>query len=409
MSEKIIRIKLFKKQLEFIQRPERLGLLLAGLGFGKTYNLAVWLLTKAIQNPGSACGMASKDFGQLSLALDKEIRIALNQMALKENYHYVRRISPHLQYKFKNGSNIIGLTAENYDSSFRAVNLNFLALDELAFYEEAAFKTAQGRVRIQPSQIRCATTPKGFNFVYENFIEKPPANSFVIKATTYDNPLLSPDYVESLKESYTEKLFEQECMAEFVDLTAEAAYYQFNKEIHVQTIVRSPGIPFYCTLDFNVAPFCGAFFQVIDNSIKVFDELFIPDNGDTYKAGLIIKDKCGSSVNIISDSTGANRSTVGGSNHTILKNMGFNLIYSKNPFVFDRVQHVNKMLEERRISIDPKCKNLIRCLSKTTWNKMGKLDQTKDRTLTHASDAIGYAAFRLFPPRNPIQRPIILA
>jgi hypothetical protein len=231
----------------------------------------------------------------------------------------------------------------------------------------------------------------------------------VIKATTYDNPLLSPEYVESLKESYTDKLFEQECLAEFVDLTAEAAYYQFDKETHVQKTDKLTGIPIYATLDFNVAPFCGAFFQVTDNKIKVFDELFIPDNGDTYKAGLIIQERCGSNVNIISDSTGANRSTVGGSNHTILKNMGFNLIYSKNPFVFDRVQHVNKMFEEKRISIDPRCKNLIKCLSKTTWNKMGKLDQTKDKTLTHASDALGYAAFRLFPPKHGVQRPIILA
>ena len=135
----------------------------------------------------------------------------------------------------------------------------------------------------------------------------------------------------------------------------------------------------------------------------VFDELWIDDNADTYKAGSTIRERYGTEVNIIPDATGKNRSTTGPSNHTILRNMGFKLLHSHNPFVFDRVQQVNLMLKQERIVIDPKCKNLIKCLSKTTWSNNGKLDQTKDRTLTHSSDALGYAVFRLFPPRSNIK------
>jgi len=391
-------LKLFPKQLEFIQRPERIGLLLAGLGFGKSYTLAVYIVTKALIHPGSQSAMASRDHKQLILALDKEVRLVLSQMGLIEGKHFSRTISPHLTYKFRNQSTIIGLSAENYDSAFRGVNLNFLVLDELGYYDELAFRTALGRVRLNPSQIRTGTTPKGFNFVHENFIEKPNKSSFVIKATTYDNPLLSSDYVESLRESYPQRLFDQECMAEFVDMSAEAAYYAFNKEFNVAKVEQEPDAQIYCGLDFNVSPMCSVIFQVIGNKIKVFNEIIIPDNADTYKFGFLLKEHYGTNVNIISDSTGSNRSTVGPSNHAALRSLGFNLLPSKNPFVFDRVMMVNKMLQDKRILIDHKCGHLIRCLSKTTWNKSGKLDQTKDKTLTHSSDSLGYAVFKLFPP-----------
>ena len=391
-------IYLFPKQLEFISRPERIGLLVSGVGYGKSYCLAVYIVMKAIQNPNSRSAMASKDYLQLSIALDKEVQLVLAQMGMEEGSDYKRIKSPRLEYVFKNGSTLIGLSAQNYDSAFRGINLNFLALDEAAFYDSEAFFTALGRVRVTPSQIRVGTTPQGFNYIHKYFIESPPENSFVLTATTYDNPVLPIEYVESLKNSYTDKLFQQECMAAFIDLTAEAAYYQFNRAVHVGKVSKEDGYPIYCALDFNVAPYCGIFLQVINNKICIFDELFIADNGDTYKAVEIIKSKAGSECSIISDSTGSNRSTVGPSNHLILTKAGYRLIPSRNPFVFDRVQHLNKMLENNRIIIDQKCEKIIRCISKTVWAKNGKLDQTKDKTLTHASDSLGYACFKLFPP-----------
>ena len=402
-------IELSSKQLEFLNKENRIGLLVAGLGFGKSFIGALWLLMKVLKHPNSIGVMSSKDYGQLTQALDKEVLLVLSMMGMIDGIHFKRIRSPKLTYLFQNGSSIIGLSALNYDSAFRGININFLLMDELAFYEEMAFQTALGRVRKSPSQIRGVTTPQGFNFAWEYFLENPPPDSFVIRATTYDNELLPEEYIQSLKDSYPEKLFQQECMAEFIDLTAEAAYYQFDKTFHVGEVSKEKNIPIYVSLDFNVSPYCGIIFQVINNKINIFDEIYIPDNADTYKAVEIIKNKVGMEVNIISDSTGANRSTVGPANHIILRNAGFKLIPSRNPFVFDRVQHLNKMLEDRKILIDYKCQYLIKCLSKTTWGNNGKLDQRKDKTLTHSSDALGYACFKLFPPRNDIQRPIIMS
>jgi len=391
-------IELSPKQLEFLNKENRIGLLVAGLGFGKSFIGALWLIMKVLKHPNAIGVMSSKDYGQLTNALDKEVLLVLSMMGMVDGIHFRRVRSPKLTYFFHNGSSIIGLSALNYDSAFRGININFLLMDELAFYEEIAFQTALGRVRKVPSQIRGVTTPQGFNFAWEYFLENPPPDSFVIRATTYDNELLPAEYIQSLKDSYPDKLFQQECMAEFIDLTAESAYFSFAKEFNVANINKIEGVQIYCGLDFNVSPMCSVIFQVIENKIRVFDEIVISDNADTYKFISILLSKYGKGVNIISDSTGSNRSTVGPSNHAILAKAGFNLVPSRNPFVFDRVMAVNKMLGEKRILIDNNCQHLIKCLSKTTWNKSGKLDQSKDRTLTHSSDSLGYAVCKLFPP-----------
>jgi len=391
-------IELSTKQLDFLNRSNRIGLLLAGLGFGKTFIGALWLIKKALEHPNTSSVMSSKDYGQLTQALDKEILTVLSIMGMEEGKHYQRLKSPKLTYTFRNKSTITGLSALNYDSAFRAINVNFLLMDELAFYEPEAFQTALGRVRKSPSQIRCTTTPQGFNFVHEYFVSRPPSDCFVITATTYDNELLPEEYIQSLKDSYPDKLFQQECMAEFIDLTAEAAYFSFTREFNVADVSMREGIQIYCALDFNVSPMCSVIFQIVDNKIMVFDEIVIPDNADTYKFSSLLMSKYGKKINIIADSTGGNRSTVGPSNHAILANSGFTLLPSKNPFVFDRVMAVNKMLQDRRVLINPKCEHLIRCLNKTTWSRSGKLDQSKDKTLTHSSDSLGYAICKLFPP-----------
>ena len=70
-----------------------------------------------------------------------------------------------------------------------------------------------------------------------------------------------------------------------------------------------------------------------------------------------------------------------------------------NPAVRDRVNCVNSRLknrlEEVRILIDPKCKELIRDLEEVAWEvdttgaRTGELNK-KDPARTHASDALGY-------------------
>ena len=79
---------------------------------------------------------------------------------------------------------------------------------------------------------------------------------------------------------------------------------------------------------------------------------------------------------------------------------------SKNPPVKDRVACVNKRLRnqanERHISIDPSCKQLIADLEQVHWktdvsgNSLSEIDKS-DPKRTHLSDALGYMIELEFP------------
>ena len=104
---------------------------------------------------------------------------------------------------------------------------------------------------------------------------------------------------------------------------------------------------------------------------------------------------------------GAARSTAGHSDYEIIRQFfrtqsDFHVSYhgrSSNPAVRDRVNAVNAMLcnhqGERRLLVNPCCKQLIRDLERVSWkadshdNLLPQLDKTNPG-LTHVSDALGY-------------------
>lgn len=171
-----------------------------------------------------------------------------------------------------------------------------------------------------------------------------------------------------------------------------AAYYSFDREVHVAETKRLPGTLFI-GMDFNVMPMTAVVCQVINNAIHVHDEVYL-ENSDTYKmSDSLIKSRYVGTV--IPDSTGKNRSTSGKSDFDILKGYGFKIPHVFNPAQTDRVNNVNRLLTENRLIINPKCKKLIADLEQVSW-KDNKLDQKgANKMLTHISDALGYACWHL--------------
>ena len=84
-------------------------------------------------------------------------------------------------------------------------------------------------------------------------------------------------------------------------------------------------------------------------------------------------------------------------------------VLSSNPPVKDRTNCVNAMLRnqagERRLLIDPKCKQLILDLERVRWkndtqgNTLAELDKS-DPERTHVSDALGYVIAHDFGMRG---------
>jgi phage terminase large subunit len=154
-------------------------------------------------------------------------------------------------------------------------------------------------------------------------------------------------------------------------------------------------------MDFNVMPMTAGIGYYVNNRFYIWDEAFL-ENSDTYKMSDYLK-KNGYIGTIYPDSTGSGRKTSGKSDHLILREAGHTVHPTRNPFVTDRVNNINRLLSDNRIIIHPRCKKIINDLEKVTW-KNDELDQKTDKMLTHISDALGYLCWAIDPLTAPRQK-----
>jgi PBSX family phage terminase large subunit len=229
--------------------------------------------------------------------------------------------------------------------------------------------------------------------------ENVPLNSPESYASFRMNPFdnienIDSDYIQMLKE-LPERDRLRFLEGEYTEDGMGCAYYAFNREKNVSEVTKQFG-SIFIGMDFNVNPMSAIIAQIINQDIHVIDEAFLP-NSDTYKMCHYLKTKnyMGS---VIPDSTGRNRKTSGQTDFQILKENGFQVIDTHNPYIVDRVNNLNRLLHQGRIKINPKCVKLIADLERVQWDKTGSdLDEGKDRQLTHISDALGYLAYRILP------------
>lgn len=231
-----------------------------------------------------------------------------------------------------------------------------------------------------------------------------PIDNVPVDPDKYASILMNPkDNLENIDSEYITEVLDNMPEAqkkrfrdgEFSSDDDGAAYYSFDREIHVQEIDTTRlGGQIRIGMDFNVNPMTAVFCYHINGIFYIFDEAFL-ENSDTYKMSSWVKKKNYVGT-IYPDSTAKNRKTSGKSDHAILESDGHTIHFTRNPFVTDRVNNVNRLLKDRKIIIDSRCKKLINDLEKVSW-KNDELDQKTDKMLTHISDALGYLCWAVDP------------
>lgn len=205
---------------------------------------------------------------------------------------------------------------------------------------------------------------------------------------------IDKDYLKLL-ESMPEKQRIRFLEGEFNDESEGQAYYSFRRDKHIKEIKKEYGTV-WSGMDFNIMPMTAVIGQYIDEVFYIFDEVYL-ENADTYRMVEELSRRGHGGVRIIPDSTASNRKTSGKSDLQILKEAGFYVESTRNPYVVDRVNNTNRLFTANRILIDPKCKKLINDLERVSW-KDNKLDQTGDnKLLTHVSDSLAYLCWKLDP------------
>lgn len=414
-------------QLEFHNAIKRFRVCAWGRQAGKSTGSLNDILRKAWENPGSTNWFISPTYDQAKVQYRRLVGMLwpIAQVMLKKN-------QSELRVKLLNQSQIVFKSGNNFEA-LRGETLNGCVIDEMREQDPLLWPMVI-RPMLATTKGWCVfiSTTNGFDSFYDLAVTAQNDDSgewFFMKAPSSANPLITESEIASMRKNMNDKQFLQEVMAEFVDLNAGKAYYNF----HSANVVDqnpfskpdeewSPHLPIAVAMDFNVNPMCWTLGQ---EKVKKFywgDEITLADS-NTPEAAKHLADKVKfhkPGVVIIGDSAGKSRSTksTGESDYDLialeLKRHGVKFEMQtpdSAPGIKDRINTVNNLLKDGQgnisCHINRKCKTLIKDLERVTLREGSSgtfaLDKRKDASLTHASDGVGYYMYAraavLYDPR----------
>lgn len=384
-------IVLSDSQHEFVYSETQHVLFCGGVGSGKTFGGALWIIMMAQKYPECRGLITANTHSQLQKATLAELFNLCDKLGIK--YRYL--INQNRVFIGK--AEILCYTMEKPEN-LAGPTVGYWWADESSFYRKLAFDKGSARVRDKrgPCTIRMTTTPNGFNWLYDYFIENAADYKQVIYSKTADNsPNLPDTYVSQLKDQYDERMAKQELDGRFINLNSGQVYYAFDRNKHVKNIDMRPTDLLMVGLDFNVNPLCGVFVAKRGEMIYVVDELYLKNSNTFQACKEIISRYPARYMQIVADETGNRRKTSANqTDHEIIRRTQLELLKFKNPYVKDRHNNINRLLDKNYIKIHPRCKNLIKDLEQLTHDN-------DDDMLSHTSDALGYVSWKI----NPLEKP----
>ena len=425
-------VEVSKPQKDFLDCKQPLVLFCGGVGSGKTCAGAMWLRDRALDWPKAVGFVGANTY----LQLHKSTLPQLLRLFAEHGPDYVFGTDPRRKWKMfttrfpkhenvislKNGAQILAYSLDNYNV-IRGLDLAYIWLDETRDTEEEAFQVLLARRRGFQDvcgnlnhPVRITTTPDGFDWLYERFAEpsRRDQNTVLIRSSSYENPFVPEGFADDLARQYSRDLAKQELFGEFINLQKGRAY-AFERHRHVGKTQYEPRLPLIFTHDFNRAPLCSVIMQADETAREawVLEEIRITERGLTSDSAREFrrrwKPRRPRRVLIYGDPNSGRPGTVGANDFSVLLGElkphfpGVRDCHARSaPEVVERVNAVNNLLDPDqgppRLKIDPSCAYLIRDLEKVSFKEGTKqLDKGRDKTLTHLSDALGYAITEIFP------------
>lgn len=226
-AQRVAEVKLFPRQMRFVRDPARFPAYVGGIGSGKTFAGAC----KVIARTGR------KELGLVAAPTYSMLRDATQRtlLALMDDLG--------ISYEFRKGENALTIPASGHEIIFRSLdnpenlrgpNLDYAWVDEGSLIDRMAWMVVKGRVRVGFNpQAWLTCTPKGRNYVWEEWERDADPNHPLYRVRTDENPELPDGYAESL--GYTGTFAAQELSGEFVAFDG-LVWAMFNRPTHVKII-----------------------------------------------------------------------------------------------------------------------------------------------------------------------------
>ena len=254
------------------------------------------------------------------------------------------------------------------------------------------------------------STPKGKgNYFYElQQLAKDDPKWAYFKFTSYDNPYLDPREIDDARKELEQIYFDQEYMAEDIDINDKPFMYAFNPAKHViKSYTPNPHLPLLVSFDFNVDPMTCTISQQPDiKTVRIFDEIVIPNSSTPELCDAIVSKYPGwvGRFEVTGDATGSNRSSFerGGVSHYLkikdaLEVKDYQLKLRKhNPSHLNSRILCNSVLQNADFAITENCKGCIEDASQSGVDSFGQIIKTKDKG-RHLLDNVRYTIDACFP------------
>ena len=389
-------LRLTKERKEILSHPARFKVITAGRRFGKSV-LGLMFLLKGEMCQGENRWYISPTYRQGKLTVWQTLKsIILSQGGWRIN---------ETQMSCTRSGATIAIKGSDAADSLRGAELSRVVLDEYAYQKAGVFEeviypmltTTQGNALL-------IGTPDGFssNNFYDYFLKgqgsDPDWKSWQYR--TIDGGFVNEEELKLAKSNLDERAYNQEFLASF-ETAANRAAWAFNRNEHLKVAEELSSYQ-VVGIDFNVDYMSAVLVSIYgDQTIHYIDEIR-QNNSSTEMICKAIKEKWSKVKEVYPDPAGNARSTTSNrSDHQILKDFGFEVYARKNhPSNIDRLNALNRKLKDASgkisMTIDPKCKYLIKDLEQVQRDRKGGIDKS-NLQLTHSLDAATYLIEYKYP------------
>ena len=191
--------------------------------------------------------------------------------------------------------------------------------DEVAFWlhpNESIYETILPTLADYGGDLILASTPYGTGNFWHKICTEPPEGFEIFSWTIYDNPFMNAEFIEMLKRVTDSDVWQQEYLAQFIDIGGEKFFWNYDKSRHeADKDYKLHQAPTWLAFDFNYDPCTCTVYQVIGHKIRAVREYAITGGTEAlcrYMKTQDIMNIDRSFWSITGDSSGMNRSATSG-------------------------------------------------------------------------------------------------
>ena len=228
-----IQVNLHPKQLEVLNGLKRFSIFRSGRRTGKSYLAAYYLVKFALTHPNSLSWQICLDISTCTeLSMPYFDRICPPELIKSKN----RQTRTYTLY---NGARVVFKTAETADS-LRGRGLDLVILEEHAFWKNGSslwHDVIKAQLIGTGGRALFISSPNGSNWARRletqalELIAKGSKDWAVFTGNIYDNPSITREEIDAIRESTPEQAFNQEFLGLYEDRIG-LVYFQFDRATH---------------------------------------------------------------------------------------------------------------------------------------------------------------------------------